>query len=73
MNPMILNAKHILQHGSAAVILKTQAAGEEKFIPPKLKSTQCKMCMAIMPTHTAIIVSMRTKRKFKWNHKNGKH
>ena len=43
MNPMILNAKHMLQHGSAAVIIKTQAAGEEKkFIPPKLKSTQCK-------------------------------
>ena len=42
MTPMILHAKHILQHGSAAVIMKTQAAGEEKFIPPKLKSTQCK-------------------------------
>ena len=42
MNPMILNAKHILQHGSAAVIIKTQAAGEEKLKTPKLKSTQCK-------------------------------
>ena len=30
LNPMILNAKHILQHGSAAVIIKTQAAGEVK-------------------------------------------
>ena len=42
MNPMILNARHILQHGSAAVIIKTQAAGEEKLKTPKLKSTQCK-------------------------------
>ena len=30
LNVMILNARHILQHGSAAVIIKTQAAGEEK-------------------------------------------
>ena len=42
MNPMILNARHILQHGSAAVILRTQAAGEVKLKTPKLKSTQCK-------------------------------
>ena len=34
MKPMILNAKHILQHGSAAVILRTQAAGEEKLKTP---------------------------------------
>ena len=42
MNPMILNARYMLQHGSAAVIIKTQAAGEEKLQNPKLKSTQCK-------------------------------
>ena len=34
MKPMILNAKHMLQHGSAAVIIKTQAAGEEKLKTP---------------------------------------
>ena len=34
MNPMILNARHILQHGSAAVIIKAQAAGEEKLKTP---------------------------------------
>ena len=34
LNPMILNAKHILQHGSAAVIIKTQAAGEVKLKTP---------------------------------------
>ena len=42
LNPMMLNAKHILQHGSAAVIIKAQAAGEEKLKTPTLKSTQCK-------------------------------
>ena len=38
-NPMILKAQHMLQHGSAAVVIKTQAAGEEKLIPPKYYST----------------------------------
>ena len=42
MNPMILNARHMLQHGSAAVIIRTQAAGEETLKTPQLKCTQCK-------------------------------
>ena len=42
LNPMVLDAKHTLQHGSAAVTIRTQAAGEEKLKTPKLRSTQCK-------------------------------